>query len=160
VHFLHFWPSKTHVSPTGIISSIFPPSCRISSYRCRHAVGPCCASFPWSQDELVVPALSSSNVSCRRLTSRADTKALNLHHYRPPSLNRSTSTIYCYKKAISTLPIFPTTQPRLYFTYSLARVTRHRSFTCRHHSLLPSSHVHPHNNTHDDKLTDHLLLLK
>jgi hypothetical protein len=106
VHFIHFRPSKTHVSPTGIISSIFPPSCRISSYRCRHAVGPCCASFPWSQDELVVPTLSSSNVSCRRLTSRADTKALNLHHCRPPSLDRSTSTIYCYKKAISTLPIF------------------------------------------------------
>jgi hypothetical protein len=52
---------------------------------------------------------------------------------------------------LTTLPI---TQLRLYFASSLARAPRHRSSTGL--TLIVSSH----NDTHDDKLADHLSLFK
>jgi hypothetical protein len=60
---------------------------------------PCHASFPWSQDELTASTSPSGNVSSHRLPSRAKIETLNLHHYRrPPSLDRLTLTLHCYKK--------------------------------------------------------------
>jgi hypothetical protein len=56
VNFLYLWPSKMHVSPTGVVSSLFPPLCRLSSDRHHHAATSCHVSFPWSQDKLVASA--------------------------------------------------------------------------------------------------------
>jgi hypothetical protein len=75
--------------------------------------------------------------------SRAKTETLNMHHRRqPPSPERPTLTLHCYKKVILILITLLTTQPHLHFAYSLARAPRHRSFTRRHRFLSPPSHVH------------------
>jgi hypothetical protein len=132
-----------HVSPTGIISSLSPSWCRLSSSRRRHAAVLCYASFPWSQDKLSASASSFNNVSSRHLSSRAKTEALNPHHCRqPPFSNRLTLILHCYKKVISTLVTLPTTQPCLYFASSVAREPHHQSSTHRRHSLPLSSHTH------------------
>jgi hypothetical protein len=141
--FFIFRPSKIHVSPTSIVSSLFPPRCRLSSSRHRHTATPCHTSFPLSQDELPASALSFSNALSHRLFSRAETEALNLHHHhRLPSLNRPTPTLYYYKTIISTFATLPTTQPCLHFSSYLASAPCHQSSTCRSHSLSPSSRIH------------------
>jgi hypothetical protein len=120
-----------------------PPWCRLSSDQRHHAITPCHASFPLSQDELTASASSSGNTLSCRLPSRAETEALNPHHRRQsPSLNRSTPTLHCYNKAILTLATLPTTQPHLYFTSFLARAPHHQSSTHRYHSLSLPSHTH------------------
>jgi hypothetical protein len=143
VDFLHFSPSMIRVSPTSVVSYLFPLQCRLSSGRRHHAVTPCHTSFSWSQDELVASASSSGNALSSRLPSRAEIKALNLHHHRrPPSRYCPLSTIHYYKKVILTLVTLPTTQTRLHFASSLARAPHHRSSTRSYRSLLPLSHVH------------------
>jgi hypothetical protein len=133
--FIIFWHSKIHVSPTSVVSSISPPRCRLSSSRCRHAVTSCHTSFPLSQDELAASASSYSNTLSRRLPSRVETEAFNLHHHRTlPFLDHPTLTLDYYKKIISTLVTLSTTQPRRHFVSSLARTPRHRSFTHRRRS--------------------------
>jgi hypothetical protein len=92
-------PSKIHVNPTDVVSSIFPLQCHVSSGRRRYAVVPCLALFSLSQDELTVSVSSSENVSSCRLHSPAETEALNPHHRRVlPSSDRPTFTIHRYKK--------------------------------------------------------------
>jgi hypothetical protein len=59
-----------------------------------------------------------------------------------PFLDSLTLIIHCYKKVILTFVTLPTTQSHLYFASSLARALRHRSFTHRHCSFSPPSHVH------------------
>jgi hypothetical protein len=143
VNFLHFRPSKIHVRPTGIVSSLSPPRCHLSSGRRRHASAPCHASFPLSQDDLVASVSSSGNALSHRLPSQTETEALNPHHRRRLlSLDRPTPTLHCYKKIISVLATFPTTQPHLYFASSLAKAPRYQSSTYRRRSLSPLSHVH------------------
>jgi hypothetical protein len=56
VNFLHFWPNKIHVSPTGVVSFLSPPRCHLSSDRHRRAIALFHTSIPWSQDELVASA--------------------------------------------------------------------------------------------------------
>jgi hypothetical protein len=142
VNFSYFWPNKIHVNPTSVISSLFPPRCRLSSGGRRHAVVPCHASFPLSQDELAASASSFGNASSRCLASRVEIESLNLHHRcRTPSPDRPTPTLHFYKKIISTLITFPTTQLHLHFIFSLARAPHHQSFTCHHRSLSPWSHT-------------------
>jgi hypothetical protein len=112
-----------------------PPRCRLSSCRCRHTIEPIrarCLHFIFWQ--CFVP-----------LHSRAKIKALNSHHrHRPPSLDRLTPTLHCYKKVISTLVTLLTTQSCLYFASSLAAVI---PFHCRTTPI-----IHSHNDTHGDKL--------
>jgi hypothetical protein len=75
--------------------------------------------------------------------TRSEIEVLNLHHHRwPPSLNSPTPTHHCYKKIISILINFPTTQPRLYFASSLTKAPRHQSSTHHKRSLSPSFYVH------------------
>jgi hypothetical protein len=63
-----------------------------------------------SQYELAASALSSVNALSYRVSSRVETEVLNLHHRRRlTSLDRSTSTIHCNKKIISTLTTLSTT---------------------------------------------------
>jgi hypothetical protein len=143
VNFLHFLSSRICISPTVVVSSISPPRCHLSSGRRRHAPVPCHASFPSSQDELDISNSSFGNVSSCRLTSQAETEALNpYHHHRLPSSNRPTSTIHCYKKIISTLITLLTTQSCLQFTSFLTRAPHHRSITHHRCSLSPLSHAH------------------
>jgi hypothetical protein len=141
--FFIFQSNKIRVRSIDVVSSLFCPWCCFSfGWQC-HDAAPCHVSFPWSQDELDAFASSSGNASSRHLPSRAKTEALNLnYHRRPPSLDSPTPTLHCYKKSISTLTTLSTTQSRLYFTLSLTTAPRHRSSTCRHHSLSPSSYVH------------------
>jgi hypothetical protein len=142
VNFPYFWPNKIHVNPTGVVSSLFPPRCRLSSGGRRHTVVSCHASFPLSQDELAASASSSGNALSRHLASRVEIEALNLHHCcRTSSPDRPTPTLHFYKKIISTLIIFLTTQLHLHFIFSLPRAPHHQSFTCHHHSLSPWSHA-------------------
>jgi hypothetical protein len=61
--FFIFRSNKIHISPTGIVSSLSPPWCHLSSDRCCHAATSCCSSFPWSQDELDAFDLSFGNTS-------------------------------------------------------------------------------------------------
>jgi hypothetical protein len=130
VDFLHFQPSKIHVSRTGIVSSLSPPRCHLSPGRRRHATAPCHAS-------------SSGNVLSRRLPFRTETEALNPHHrHRLPSLDRLTPTLHCYKKIISTLATLPTIQLRLHFASSLAKAPLHQKSTYHYRSLSPLSHTH------------------
>jgi hypothetical protein len=133
VNFYHFRSSKIRVSPTSVVSSLSTFRCHISSGPRRHTAAPCHASFSWSQDEFAAFASSSGNTSSRRLPSRAKTKALNLHYRRrPPSPDRLTPTLHYYKKDISTLITFLTTQLSLYFASSLARAPRYQSSTRCH----------------------------
>jgi hypothetical protein len=144
--FFIFQPTKIHASPTGVISSLSPPRCRPSFDRHCHIIVSCHTSFSLSQDEIAAFASSFGNVLSRCLPSRAKTETLNSHHRRrlspPPLVDHPTHTLYCYKKVISTLATFPTTQSRLHFTSSLAKALRHRSSTHHHHYLSPLSHVH------------------
>jgi hypothetical protein len=108
-----------------------------------HTTVLCHASFPWSHDELTTSTSSSGNAPSYRLPSRAKIKPLNPHHrHRPPSPDRPTLTLHCYKKVISTLATLPTTQPHLHFASSLARALHHQSSICRYHSLSLPSHIH------------------
>jgi hypothetical protein len=102
--FFIFWPSEIHVSPTGVVSSISPPRCSLSSSRRRHAAALYHASLLLSEDELAASTSSSCNALSRRLPSPAKTEALNSHHRRRlPSPDRLTPTLRCYKKIFSTL---------------------------------------------------------
>jgi hypothetical protein len=141
--FFTFWSSRIHVSPTNIVSSLFPPRWCLSSGRCCHDVMPCHASFPLSKDELAASASSSDNALSCRLASWSKIEELNSHHHRRlPSPDRLTPTLYCYKKIISTLVTLPTTKLHLHFASSLARAPHHRSSTRHHRSLSLLSHAH------------------
>jgi hypothetical protein len=141
--FFIFWPSKIHVSPTGVVSSIFPLRCRLFSGRHHHAITLCYASFILSQDKLVISVSSFDNALFHRLPSQAKIKALNSHHRRRlSSPDCPTPTLHYYIKIILILTTLPTTQHRLHFTSSLARALCHRNFTRRRHSLSPLSYVH------------------
>jgi hypothetical protein len=143
VNFIHFRPNKIYVSPTDIVSSLFPLQYRPSSGRRRHTVAQCHIFFLLSQDELADSASSFGNTSPRRLPSQPETEALNLHHHsRPPSLHHLTPTLHYYKKIISILVTLPTTQSHFHFISSIARAPHHRSSTHHRRSLLPLSHVH------------------
>jgi hypothetical protein len=138
-----FWPSKTCVIPTSVISSLSPPRCRLSSDRRRHTATPCHASFPWIQNELYASTSSFSNALFHRPPSRTETEALNPYHrYRSLSPDSPTPTLHSYKKDISTLVTLPTTQLLLHFTSSLARTPRHWNSMCHRHSLSLPSHAH------------------
>jgi hypothetical protein len=140
VDFFIFWPNKIHISRTGVVSSLSPPWCHISSDQYHHDAAPCNASFLWSQDKLTTSALSFGNASSRHLPSRAKTEAMNPHHHRrPPSPDRPTPTLHCYKKGHLNLDHSPTTQPHLYFVSFLARAPHHRSSTRYRHCLSPMS---------------------
>jgi hypothetical protein len=143
VIFFIFRSSKINVSPTDIVSSIFPLRCCLSSGQRHHVTAPCHASFSLSQNELATYVLSSGNVLSRHLPSRAEIEALNPHrHHRLAFSGRLTLTFYYYKKIISTLVTLLITQLRIHFTSSLVIASRHRSYTSHRHSLLPLSHVH------------------
>jgi hypothetical protein len=134
------------VSTQLVLSPTFPPpQCHLYSNWCHHTVAPYHVSLPLNQDELVASALSFGNTSSRRLTSWAETEALNPHHHsRPLSPDRLTLTLHYYKKIIPTLVTLTTTQLCLYFISSIARALRHRSSTHHHRSLSPLSHSHHH----------------
>jgi hypothetical protein len=125
------------------VSSLFSLRCRLSFDRRCHATAPCHASFPLSQNKFAVSASSFDNALSRRLPSRIKTKVLNLHHHcRLSYPYRSTPILHCYKKIISILITLFIIQPCLYFTSSLARASRHRSFTRRCRSFSPLSHAY------------------
>jgi hypothetical protein len=129
------------VSAQLTLSPPFPLPCAVSPL--PDVTTSCHTSFPLSQDELAASASSSGNTLSHRLPSRAETKALNLHHHlRSPSPDRSTPTLRCYKKIISTLATLPTTQPCLHFASSLAIALCHWSSTRHRRSLSPLSHVY------------------
>jgi hypothetical protein len=161
--FFIFRPSKIRDSPTGVVFSLSPPQCHLSSSHHHHAAALCHASLPWSQDELAASTSSFGNASSRHLLSRAETEALNSHHrHRPPSSDHLTPTLHCYKKVISTLTTLPTTQPRLHFTSSKpvhhaigAPPTVVVLFHRRPMPIIP-----PYNDTYGDKLVDPLSLLE
>jgi hypothetical protein len=143
VDFLHFLPIKIRASLTGVVSSLFPLQCCFFSDRCHHATAPCYTFSPLSQDEIAASVSSSTNILSGRLPSKAETKSLSPQHRRRLHFSdQPTSTLYCYKKIISTLVTLPTTQPRRHFASSLARAPRHRSSTRRHRSLSPLSHTY------------------
>jgi hypothetical protein len=125
VYFIHYQPSKIHVRPTRVVSFLSPPWCHLFSGRRHHTTAPCHTSFPLSQDELIASTSFFGNALFYHLTSQAKTEALNLYHrHRLPSSDHPTPTLHCYKMIISTLATLPTTQLRLHFTSSLARVIR------------------------------------
>jgi hypothetical protein len=141
--FFIFRSSKIHVSLTDVVSSISPLQCCLSSGRRHHAAASCHTYFSLSQYELATSTSSFGNVSSYRLSSRAETKALNPHHLRqPPSPDRLTLTFHCYKNIISILVTPPTIEPHLYFASFLTRAPHYRSSTCGYHFLLPLSHTH------------------
>jgi hypothetical protein len=141
--FFIFSLSKIHVSSTGVVSSLSPLRCCLSTVRHLHAAASCHASFPLNQDELVASTSSSDNALSLRLFSRVETEAFNSHHHsRPPSLDRPTPILHCYKKIISTLNTLPITQSCLCFASFLARVSCHQSSTCCHCFLSLLSHVY------------------
>jgi hypothetical protein len=75
--------------------------------------------------------------------SQAKTETLNLHHrHCPPSPDRPTPTLHCYKKVITTLATIPISHPCLHFASSLVRASHHWSSIRRRRSLSPSSHAH------------------
>jgi hypothetical protein len=113
-----------HVSPTDVVSFIFPPQCRLSSCRYCHTIAPCHTSFPWSQYELTVYSSSLGNASFPRLSPRTETEALNrYHHHRPSYPDRPTPTLHCYKKVNSTLVTLPTTQMSPFYIFPSQSIT-------------------------------------
>jgi hypothetical protein len=124
-------------------STLFPLSDVVSPPTKFDTVAPCHAFFLWSQDEFAASASSSDNTPSRSLSSRAETKALNLQHHRwSPSPDSPTSTLYCYKQVISNLVALPITQLCLHFTFFLARAPHHWSSTCLRRSLSPPFQAH------------------
>jgi hypothetical protein len=158
VYFLHFFPSKIRVSPIGVVYSLSPPRCHLSSGRRRHTIAPCHSFFPLNQYELTASASSFGNALSCHLPSRAETEALNLHHHnKPPSSDRLTPALHWYKKIISTLVTLPITQSRLHFISSLARAPRYRSSACHLRFLSPLSHAyHPSTQWHPHWRTSRL----
>jgi hypothetical protein len=140
MNFLYFWPNKIHVSPTDVVSSLFPPRCRLSSDWRRYYTTPWHASFLLNQNKLVASASSSSNASTCHIPSQAKTEAMNPHHHSsPPSPDRPTHTLHYYHLNRGHSPhhsIVPL------FYLSIARAPRHRSFTRYRHSFSPLSHAH------------------
>jgi hypothetical protein len=135
--FFIFWPSKICVISTDIISSLSPPQCRLSSGCRHHAAMLCHASFTWNQDELAASASSSGNASTHRLSSRAETEALNPHHRcLLPSADNLTPTFTSIKGHLNI------DHSPHHFASSLARTSRHWSSICRRYSLSPPSHAH------------------
>jgi hypothetical protein len=117
--FISFLPSKIYVSPTGMVSCLSHSQCRLCSSWRHHAVALCHVFFTLSQDMLASFASSSGNTLSHHLSSWAKTKILNLHHHRRlSSLDRSSPTLYYYKKIILILINLPTIQSHLYFTPS------------------------------------------
>jgi hypothetical protein len=153
--FFIFWCSQIRISPTNVVSSLSPPRCRLSFGQHHHVATPYHAYFPWSQDEFTASTSSFGNASSHRLPSQVEIEALNSHHRRrPPSLDRPTPTLHCYKNVISTLATLSITQPRLHFASSLTKAQHHRSFTRRRRSLSSSSYAH------GNELVEPLSLLK
>jgi hypothetical protein len=141
--FFIFRFSKIRISPTDIVSSIFPLWCRLSSGPRRYVATPCHAFFPWRQDELTVFVSSSGNASSYRLPSWAKTEALNPHHRRrPPSPDSSTLILHWYKKIISTLITIHITELCLHFASFLATTPHHQSFTYCRRFLSSLFHTH------------------
>jgi hypothetical protein len=100
-------------------------------------------SFTWSQNEIDASASSSGNASSRCLHSWVETQAFNPDQRRQPlSPYRPSLTLHCNKNVISNLATLPTTQPRIHFTFSLARAARHWRSTCCRRFLSPLSHAH------------------
>jgi hypothetical protein len=131
------------MNPTGVVSSLSPPRCHLSSSQRHHGTAPCHASFPLNQDELDVFASSFDNALSHRLPFQAETEALNPHHHcRLPSPDCPTHTLQCYKKIISTLATLPTIQPRLHFASSLAKAPRRQCSSRHPRSLSQLSHAH------------------
>jgi hypothetical protein len=135
------FPSKIHVSLTDVVSSISSPWYRLSSGQRHHAITPCHASFPWSQDELGTSASSFGDVSSCHLPSRFETETLNPHHSLS-SPDSPTPILHWYRKVISILITLHITQPHLHFTSSLVKAPRHRSSIRHRRSLSSSSHTH------------------
>jgi hypothetical protein len=116
-----------------------PPLIHLTSPRTTS----CHTSFPWSQDEFAVSISFFSNSSSRRLTSRAETEILNPHYRRrPPSPDRRTPSLHCFKKVILILVTLTITQLCLHFTSSLARASLHQSSTCHRRFISLMSHAH------------------
>jgi hypothetical protein len=160
--FFIFCPRKICISPTGIISSLSPPRCHLSSGRHHHAAAPCHASFPWSQDEVTASTSSSIKALSHRLLSRAETKILNLQHHRripssdspiPPSTTIKRSSQPWSLSLPNRISILPLPWPEYYTIRapSVAVIPFHRS-------RMPI--VHPHNDTHGDELADPFSLPK
>jgi hypothetical protein len=97
VNFLHFRPSKIHISPTDVVSFLSPPRCHLFSNRRHHAAVSCHTSFLWSQDELIASASSSTNTSPHHLPSRAETEAIK-------KLSQSWSLFPLLNYCVSILP--------------------------------------------------------
>jgi hypothetical protein len=119
--FFIFWPSKIRVSPTGIISSLFPPRCRFSFGRRRHATTPC-VTLPshWVKTSSLPPLHLLAML--HPVTSPLEPKLRICITVtgRPP-------TLHCYKKIISTLITLLITQPSFHFASSLAIAPCHWS---------------------------------
>jgi hypothetical protein len=156
--FFIFQPSKIRVSPTGVISSLSPPRCHLSSGWYHHVVTPCHASFQWGKYELAASASSFGNASSRHLPSHVTTEVLNPHHRRRSlSSGCSTPTLLCYKKVISTLVTLSSSLNHV-FILSPPKSEHHiiraplAIFIPFHRC--PTRIVPPHNDTHGDKLAD------
>jgi hypothetical protein len=142
-HIWFFLSSKICVSPTSIISFLFPFRWHLSNNRRRHSVVLCHASFSWSQDEIDASTSSFGNTSSRCLPSWAETEALNhttvVNH---PPCTVWLSSFTAIKRSSQFCPTLTTTQLYLYFTSSLARAPHYQSSIRRHHSLSLPSHAH------------------
>jgi hypothetical protein len=162
MYFFYFWPNKIHISSTDVVSYFSPPRFHLFSDRCRHTVAPCHTSFPWNQDELVIFASSSDNVSSQRLPW-AKIKALNTHHCRqPPSLYNPTSTLYSYKKSYQSCSLSP---PPNYVSILIHSEVEHHIIKAPLTVIIlfhrsPTSIISLHNDTHSDKIADSLSLFK
>jgi hypothetical protein len=137
MYFFYFRSSKICISPTNVISLLFPLRCRLSSVQHRHTTTPFHSFFPWSQNELVVSALSSVNTSSCCLPFRDKIKALN-SQYRRRSLSPDSQihTLHCYKNTVSILASLSTTQSSL---FCLLRAPYHQSSTHHCPTSLPTT---------------------
>jgi hypothetical protein len=117
--FLYFGPVRFTAAELTSSTSFPLPSV---AYPPTDVATPCHTFFSLNQDKLVNFASSSGNASSRRISFGLKIEILNLHyHNRPPSLNRSTPTLYYYKKIISsvaTLPAHHSTVPSFYLLIS------------------------------------------
>jgi hypothetical protein len=146
--FFIFWSTKIRGGPTGVISSLSPPWCFLSSGRCRYATAPC-------QDELDVSALSSSNTLFLCLPSQAETEAFNMHHHPTPlsTAIKKSSQYWSLSPPLNRVSILPPPYPE------------HHAIRAPPAVVVPFYHcltsiVPPHNDTPGDELTNPLWLSK
>jgi hypothetical protein len=105
--FFIFRPSKIRVCPTGVVSSLFPPWCRLSFGQRRHTVTSCHTSFLLSQDELCLVASYLKSKLKHLICTPAVGYPPRTTQFSPSTAIKKLSQYWSLFSSLSCVSIFP-----------------------------------------------------